>query len=137
MGKSPSAGRRCLSLAFGGGWGALPTSFALPLPFGLGLGSFRFGQHRGVMAEDTVGSVLAHALSMCEAGLILVRNGTRGTRVASACLLEAIFLDLVRSGRAMCVLAVFAKFAVAEKGKELAGDFKGDDVIALGGGTSR
>ena len=89
------------------------------------------------MAEDAVGSVLAHTLSVCEAGLILVRNGTRGTRVASACLLEAIFLDLVRNGRAMRVLAVLAKLAVAEKVKELAGDFEGDDVIALGGGTSR
>ena len=89
------------------------------------------------MAEDTVSTILAHTLSVCEAGLILVRNGTRGTRVASACLLEAVFLDLVRSGRAMRVLAVFAKLAVAEKVEELAGNFKSDDVIALGGGTAR
>ena len=112
-GKVPSTGRRSLPFTVRQSGGTYFTGFALPLR--RGFVSLRFRNHRGIMAIIAVSTVLAHPLLMCEAGLILVWNGARGTRATPALLVEAICLDLLRRWRAVCVLAILAKFAVVEQ----------------------
>ena len=133
-GKVPSTGRRRLPFTVRRSGGTYFTGFALHLR--LGFVGLRFRKHRGIMAINVVSTVLAHPLLMCEAGLILVWNGARGTRATPAILVEAICLDLLRRWRAVCVLAILAKFVVVEQIKEFAGDSFGC-IFVLGSGTTR
>ena len=89
------------------------------------------------MAEDAVSTILAHTLSLCKAGLVLVRDGTAGcSRAVSTTLLVAIFLDIFRRWRAVCEVAILAFVAIAIKVQEFAGNLA-SDVVARRGGLAR
>ena len=76
-------------------------------------------------------------MSLCKAGLVLVRDGTAGcSRAVSTTLLVAIFLDLFRRWRAVCEVAILAFVAIAIKVEKFAENLA-SDVVARGGGLAR